>query len=529
MAEAIAPPTTEDRLPTAGGIGFKAPNNSLGWETPPALAAENAAKDQQYQKEFAPKVAEVYKATQPNATPDDHLKAADALKAFSGPKNNEDFAGSHDTRWEDVFAAPNVGAAITAFNGGSDRREIGRNGDAIPVVTVYNARGDVRRYEWNNGQRVTPEELKSLGPITSVRDISAERAADYKARGLSAMDIAAAQSKSWTNQVVAADELSKIAPSAVDVNNRIKALSKDLLPYSTNPATRTIMSRIATLTANKTQQASIAKTELNRFANGEAENDEFNNYNRENGGVMGTFTYQKGKGLTTANDKRVTSEQINELSNRIASSNSSEDKIASNAQTLGNWAQMLATKNNLPIVDKIQELIGLKGQAALMEKKIEALGGVPGFKGSPNAEHNVTDSFSLAYTNAEYGATQATAAQAYADTILKAKQALGFKTPAMGSITSEFANSTLASDLRKNRTRNVETFQTESAPTLKQLSEQPAAPEIAAQVGGGAVRPPVLPKSEMGTTITGAKAPTERSKKKESVHSDLLNNAFPIR
>jgi hypothetical protein len=509
MAEAIAPPT-EEKMPTVDGYGLKAPTNSLGWETPPALAAQNAVIDKEHNQEFQPKIATIYKAANPNATPQDHVAAADALKAFSGPKNNEDFAGSHDIRWEDVFSAPNIGAAITAFTGGSDRREIGRNGDGTPVVTVYNARGDVRRYEWANGQRVTPDELKALGPVTSVRDISAERAAEYRARGLSAMDVAAAQSKSWTNKLVAAEELTKIAPSAVDVNNQIKRLSKDLLPYSTNPATRTIMARIGTLTANKEQQASIARQQLNRFANGEAENDEFSNYNRENGGVMGTFTYQKGKGLSTENGKKVTSENINELSSRIAATNSSAEKIQSNAQNLANWAQMIATQNKLPIVDKIQELIGLKTQASLMDKKIEALGGIPGFKGSPNLEHNVTDSFSLAYTNAEYGAAQAAAAQAYADSVLQAKQALGFKTPPMGSLEAQFANSPLATELRKQRTKGVENFQTESAPILQQLSNQAAYPEVVKEIKGTMVVPPKLPKMEEQSAIPGAKPPAAK-------------------
>lgn len=510
MAEAIAPPT-ENLIPTAGGIGIKTLPD-LGYNTPAPLQFANQEADKKYQEEYGPKAIAAAQAMSPNATPQQKLAGADALKSFTGPKNNEDFAGSHDTRWDVVFE-PGGGVAglIRGYNGGSDVREVGRNGDGTPIVTVYNGRGDVRRYEHLNGQRVSPEELKDLGPVTSIRDISGERAAQYKARGIPAQEIAAAQSKAWATDLAAKRIFSNEADAAVDVNNRIKNLSKELVTYSTNPATRTIMSRIGTLTSNKEQQASIARQQLNRFANGEAENDEFSNYNRENGGVIGTFTYQKGKGLTTENGKKVTSETINELSNRLSSINSSADKIQSNAQNLANYAQMLATKNELPIIDKIQELIGLKAQAALIEKKFEDAGGVPGFKGSPNVAHNVTDSFSLAYANAEYGAAQAQAAKAYAAAIQAKEQQLGFKTPDIGSIAAEFGSSDLAKSLRQKRTSGVEAFRAEMGPVLDNLSKEPASPEIVSVIGGSPVKPPSLPSIPKEDKIPGAKPPVAKT------------------
>jgi hypothetical protein len=528
MAEAIAP-TTQDRIPTTGGIGIKTMPD-LGWNTPAPLQVLNQESQQKHITEFAPKADAAIKAMNPAATPEQKLAGANALKAFSGPKNNEDFAGSHDIRWDVVFE-PTGGIAgiIRGLNGGSDVREIGRSGDSTPVVTVYNGRGDVRRYESLNGERISPEELKALGPITSIRDISAERAAGYKARGLSAEQIAAAQSRAWQRDLNASDTFSRESDAAIDVFNRLKSLSKEMVPYSTNPATRTIMARIATLTSNKEQQASIARQQLNRLANGEAENDEFNNVNRESGGIMGTFTYQKGKGLTTANGTKVSSETINELSNRIASINSSGDKIQSNAQNLANWAQMTATENKLPIIDKIQELIGLKTQAALIEKRFEDLGGVPGFKGSPNVAHNVTDSFSLSYANAEYGLAQATAAKAYAEYVRQKQQQLGFKTPDIGTVPSEFSNSDLAKVLRQQRTKNVEDFRKEVLPTLEKLSQEPAYKDIEKQISGIAVRPPSLPAMPKDTEISGAKAPTASNKKqKQSNFSAELNAAFPL-
>jgi hypothetical protein len=326
--------------------------------------------------------------------------------------------------------------------------------------------------------------------------------------------------------LTAADTFARESDAAIDVNNRIKSLSKELLPYSTNPATRTILSRISSLTANKEQQASIARQKMDRFARGEAENDEFNDSKKEYGGIMGTFNYQKGKGLTTSNGQKVTEDTVNELSNRIAANNSSAEKIVSNAQNLANYAQMLASKNELPVIDKIQELVGLKAQSALIEKKFEDAGGVPGFKGSPNVAHNVTDSFSLAFANAEYGASQAQAAKAYADLIRQKQQQLGFKTPDIGVISSEFANSNLAKGLRSQRTQSVEAFRAEAAPILEQLSKAPAYKEVSDQIAGVPMKPPALPAMQQESEIPGAKAPKQKSKEK-SPYGDVLNSLFP--
>ena len=523
MAEAIAPPT-ENGIPTAGGLGIKT-KPDLGWNTPAPLQVANQEADKKHLEEYAPKAVAAIQAMSPNATPEQRISGADALKAFTGPKNNEDFAGSHDIRWDVVFE-PSGGVAgiIRGLNGGSDVREIGRNGDGTPVVTVYNGRGEVRRYESLNGQRISPDELKALGPITSVRDISAERAAQYKARGLSAEQIAAAQSRAWVNDLAAKNIFSRESDAAIDVYERIKNLSKETLAYSANPATRTIMARIGTLTSNKEQQASIAKNQLNRIVNGEASNDEVDNFNRQNGGIMGTFVFNKATGDSTLNGKKITKDDVNELSNKLAASNSSADRIQSNAQNLANYAQMLATKNELPIIDKIQELIGLKAQAALIEKKFEDAGGVPGFKGSPNVAHNVTDSFSLAYANAEYGAAQAKAAKAYAAAIQAKEQQLGLKTPDIGSIAAEFGNSDLAKTLRQQRTASVEAFRSEMGPMLDKLSKEPASPEIVSLIGGSPVKPPSLPAMPTEDKIPGAKPPaTKTSTEQKELNKNTKN------
>ena len=110
-----------------------------GWETPPALAGVNNAAAQQHYADNAPVVSTILAGQSPNASGADRIKAADALKAYSTPAPNSDFAGSHDTRWEKVLGAQTLGDIITGFNGGSDIREIGRNGAGVPVTTVYNA------------------------------------------------------------------------------------------------------------------------------------------------------------------------------------------------------------------------------------------------------------------------------------------------------------------------------------------------------------------------------------------------------
>ena len=394
-------------------------SDNSGWETPPALAGVNTTNAVQHYADNAPIASAIVAGQSPNATAQDRVKAAEALKAYSTPKDSKDFAGSNDTRWEKVLSAQNLGDIITGFTGGSDIREIGRNGAGIPVVTVYNARGDLRRYEWANGEKVSPEELQKLGPIASVRDISAERAAQYKAQGLAAPVVAAAQAASWGKTLNAASVAAKVSDALIDNGNEQKKLSQSLVGSSVNPATRTLLAKVNVLTASKAQQAQVARDTLSRFVNGTATTDDWNNAKDVLGGVdaMG-IAYKQGEGLKVGNNKVTSTQDINEIADKVAASNSAANSIQSNAANLANEAQLLAAGGKIENIDAITRLIGLKAQGKFLADQLDSAGGVPGFTSAPNVNHATTDSFTLAGTNAEYTLAQAKAAKAFAQTVL---------------------------------------------------------------------------------------------------------------
>lgn len=500
-----------------------------GWETPPALAGVNNAAAQTHYADNAPIVSTIVAGQSPNASGADRIKAADALKAYTGPKDNQDFSGSHDTRWEKVLSSGTIGDIITGFTGGSDVREIGRNGSGTPVVTVYNARGDVRRYEWANGERVSPEELQKLGPIASVRDISAERAAQYKAQGLSAPVIAAAQAKSWGDTLNTAGVASKVADSLIDNANQQKQLAQSLVGSSVNPATRTLLAKVNVLTSSKAQQSQVARDTLSKFVTGTATTDDWNTAKDILGGIgaMG-LNYKQGEGLKVGNNKVTSSQDINELANKIASSNSSENSIQSNATNLANEAQLLAAGGKIQNIDAITQLIGLKAQSKFLSDQLDASGGIPGFIGAPNVNHATTDSFTLAGTNAEYTLAQAKAAKAFAESVRSAKAANPHSAPDIGKVEADFASSEIAKALRADRTKSVTDFLQTNKATMEKLNAAPASSTIAQQLQGTAVAPPTLPP-EQTSAVPGVKPPSAASTTKPAANSDkkkLFNEIF---
>lgn len=501
-------------------------SDNSGWDTPPALAGLNAEVARQHDVVNAPIISAIVAGQSPNATGDQRIKAADALKAYTGPNNNGDYAGSHDIRWDKVLQ----GDLSTGFNGGADVREVGRNGAGVPVVTVYNARGDLRRYEWANGERISPEELQKLGPVASVRDISAERAAQYKAQGLSAPAIAAAQAASWGKTLNAASVASRVADSLINNGNEQAQLAQFLVGSSVNPATRTFLAKVNTLTASKSQQAQVARDTLSKFVSGTATTDDWNTAKDVLGGIDSVVSYKQGEGLKVGNNKVTSTQDINELADKVAASNSSANSIQSNAANLANQAQLLAANGQIQNIDAITRLIGLKAQGKLLSDQLDAAGGVPGFTSAPNVNHATTDSFTLAGTNAQYTLAQAKAAKAFAQSVLDRQKNAPYSAPNIGEVEAEFASGLTAKQLRSERTKNVTEFLAANKGAMEKLNAAPVPKEIVQQVSGAPVAPPVLPTMPAGTP-PGSKPPAASAKSaaKSSPENDLLHKLFPIK
>lgn len=483
------------------------------WNIPAALKAVNDLSEKEHYELHKEPITAIRDSFSPNANPDTKLKAAEYLKAYTGPKNNEDYAGSHEFRLDEALGSQNLGDLVKAFTGGSDRREIGRNGEGIPVVTVYNGRGDVRRYEWANGERISPEELAKLGPVSSVRDISAERAAAYKAKGLSATAIQTAMANDWSNVLKKSSVAASTADSLIDAGSQIKELAGRLVPYSVNPETRAFLARVNTLTNDRNQQRSLAKDTVNKIATGQVESKEANNTLSKIQGINGPLVFTKNQGILNSKGEKASNEEINDVVNKLAEQNSTTDKITSNAQNLMNEAQLLASQKKIENIDDITRLIGLKRQAAELSNKLKEVGGIPGAVTAPNVDHNVTDSFSLAYTNGEYTEAEGKLAKAYAEHVRKALATLGNRAPDIGSVEAEFATGTMARGLRANRTLNIERFLKEHASELENLNKQQIPKEIVNQVNGTPVAPPPDISAKVPTSKPETKSETKETTK----------------
>jgi hypothetical protein len=507
------------------------PATASDWKTPPLFELQNADAEKAHNDEHSGPVASIQASLAPNADPATRLEGAKNLTRYTSPNNNkDDYSGSHEVRWDDVFKSKDIGDMIRAFTGGADRRELGQNGDGTPVVTVYNGRGDVRRYEWANGEKVSPEDLQKLGPIASVRNISAERNASYIARGLSGTAVRTAMAKDWGDTLAKQGEIAKVADTYQDVASNIKALSKRLVPYSVNPAVRTFLAKVNTLTNDRGQQINIARDTMNRISSNQMDESEARNTLSKIQGVNGPLTFMKNKGIVNAKGEKASSEEINDAINKLAEQNSTSERITSTAQNLKEEAQLLAAQNKIENVDDITALIGLKEQAADLSNRIRQAGGIPGFSTAPNINHNLTDSFSLAHTNAEYNEAEARAAKAYVNHVNQYFKKYGMDAPDIGLVDASFSTSDDARKIRKERTQNIEQFIKENQQNFKTLNEAGVPKELQEQVGGKPVTPPTVPLGKEPPVARAEKSErtSEPKSTKKKDTSDVLNKLFPL-
>ena len=521
--------TTEEGIATQGGVGLKMPTD-LGWSTPVAMQERNVVDQAKHIEDNAPKALAIMQAAKPDATPEQRVAGADAFKAYSGPGNNQDFAGSHDIRWEKVFGAPNIGAAITGLTGGSDVREHGRNGSGIPVVTVYNSRGDLRRYEWQDGTRISPEELKQLGPVASIRDVSAERHAVYKAQGVNAATVMQVQAKDWASNLATAKVGLTEGDAGIEINDRIKNIAKQLklAGKDVGPADRAFMAQVNSVTANRSQQISYLRDALHSLQKGTGNKDMFDNLVGQFNGLNSQIQFTQNKKLTVGQNKEATEQDINEIADKFGSTNASSAQVTAKLENLMNAAQS-GKLGELKYFDLLSEMVGLKAQAAKIQDTLDQNGGVPGFKGAPNVNHATTDSFSLAYINGEYGAAQAKAAKLWAQHVIDTNKARNGAPPDIGDLESRFLGDNSVKSIRKERTDNSLKFLKEAEQIDKQTNAETVSPTLTRMVAGAPVEPPKLPKPEAGSPVNTAPAGSKPPSKEQPSGGFDLNSIIPIK
>lgn len=475
------------------GTGLTPPK-SLGWNPSPEISALNTQAAEKHIQEYTPVVEKVAKGIAPTATPEERVQAVDAVKNV---KSADEF------RWADLLGAKNFGDIYKAVTGGSDVRVEAFDDSGRKYYKVFNQRtsqatpyGEFRRYETADGKPLTPDEEAKIGTITSLAEVPMSQRPFFQANNIAAKDVMVAQAANWNKMTKAASAAALGASALRDIAVEDKQITKQLLPFSVNPAMRTLLAGANEIRTGNTQEIQKNAQNLSKFLTGQASSKEFQDFKKTSGGFSAGINYQEGKGATKADGSKLTSEDVSEMVNSAMQAATSSNAVTARKEDLMAKAQLLAAQGKIENFDMIQRYINNQAKKASIIKSIEDNGGIGIAK--PNLDFAQGDSFSLAYTKAELDEAYADLAEKFAEKVGMAQAKYGKSVPGIGVIEREIAADKTISERKKATRENIARFLQENAATLEQLnkSEVPAAllqQPGASKVGG--VEPPAMPSA----------------------------------
>jgi len=489
------------------------PPPSAGWDENPQLGLVNQQAAQDHAEEFFPHVQKLIKSVLPTATPQDRMAAGESMKALQN---------SNEARIGDVLGALvnlDPKALYVAATGGADVKEEAYNKAGQRYFKVYNQRDELRRYEDGKGNALSDKDMESIGPLTSKRDITAERLPAWVASGQTFKDVAAAQAANWnkTLKTGAAALTSSGVIKDASVDNQ--SILPDLYKVSLDPNVRAILSGAATISTGNQKDISTANQTASKMENGTATSSDLSNLINSAVGVQLGLKYSEDKGLTNSKGERVTSSDIKSAANSYATSQSSKDAINARQTDLLAKAQLLKAAN-IPNIDKIQRFINNNHQIALAQKDIEDNGGIGIAK--PNLPYSQGDSFTLAHIKAVNDEQYADLASKYGQTVMKQSQSLPpGTTPPIGTVEAQLSIDPEVINRKLKARQTMKDVVANTEAQMNAIPTQSATDVSPALTNAGPVAPPAAVTPATKPTVAKSKPPAPVTEKKK-----ILNSIF---
>lgn len=460
MAEPIAPTT---------GLGLR-PANTLGWSTP-ELDQMNSVVAQKHMEESAPMVQSVMKAAAPGATNEDRLKAASAFK------------NANEARMGDVIGAVvnlNPRDLYIALTGGSDVKERGYDGGSNAYAVVYNQRGELRGYEDPaTGRRLTEEELAQIGPITSKRDVTAERQAAFQAAAVSLKEVAAARSQNFLKTQKAAMQSGKNGGLILDLASQNDEITQRLGPASLSPKVLAFVRGISNIGMGDTENVRKANESLKRFIDGRQTNDEWKKTQDALGGLNLGLQYREGEGLIDSSGKIMRKEDLEQFMSSYERSQSSNKNIQARQADMLARAQTLAAGDENLLRD-ISSLINNNAKISMAQNAIEEQGGIGVAK--PNLPHELGQSFYSANLKAKSDQMYGKLAELHSQFMLaKAGTLRPGQSPDIGRWEVEFSNLPQVREIRRTTKEAADSYIERVKPEIERLNAQTVPIELTNQ------------------------------------------------
>jgi hypothetical protein len=442
-------------------------------------------------------VETVMKAASPQALPEDRVKAADIFKT------------ANEARMGDVLHAAinlNPRDLYIALTGGANVKERGYDGAGNPYGVVYNQRGELRGYENpTTGKKLSEDELAQIGPITSKRDVTAERQKAFQAIGASLADVATVRTQDLIKTKQAAGEAGAYGKMIQDYGVQNDQIAKRLSPASMDAGTLAFIRGISSIRTGDTQATKSLIDKAKEIASGTRAYKDLTDTEKKSLGVNLGLQYHEGKGLVNAKGDSQDSKDIERLGRSFEESQSSDKAIQTRQQDMLARAQTLFA-GKVERLDDITALINNNAKIAAAQNAIEQHGGIGVAK--PNLPHELGNSFMSARQKAIsdefYGASSQLFYQYIKDRTSNLRPG---QSPDIGMLRAEFANSPEMVKLRNAAIEKSSIVDKENALVAEEVNKRSQPKGLTNETN----RSPVQPPAEVMPTRApnGARAPRE--------------------
>lgn len=480
--EAIAP--TEQSL---GGLTMKNVPSGIDWGQSKDFEQANKANEELHQRIYAPVVQQVINTASGNGTPEDNIAVANVFSTANEARIGDVLAG--------IFKADPLKVYV-GLTGGADVKERGYDAAGNQYAVIYNQRGELRGYQnLSTGKPLTEKELAQIGPITSKSDVTAERQQVFKAIGATLADVAKARADDFINTQQLAREAGVNGGLIRDLGAQNNEITKRLSPASLDPNTLAFVKGISSMRTGDQQQTRSTVDTLLQNADGSKKSDTISKSAKDSIGLNFGLQYHQGRGWTDAKGNVATREQLEKMGRAFEEGQSSDKAIETRQQDMLARAQiLLAGKPEL--LNDITALVNNNAKIAMAQNQIEKFGGIGVAR--PNIPHQLGDSFMSARQKAISDEYYGASSEAFYNFMAKRlKDIPAGRSPDIGALRAEFAQSPEMTLLRKNAAEQSHMVDKENARISEQIGQRQAMPGLTNE----GRREPVAPRENASRNL----------------------------
>lgn len=520
----MAEPQTMEIPVVDPGASLTAKKDFLGYALDPALQHFSTQLVKQYDEVNLPLAQSVAKAANPQATPEDRVKAAEAMKKMTGVDQPQ---------YMNVFQAVlngNIRDIGIAMNGGADIPSQAFDIQGNPWIKVFNERktpqnplGEIRHYVDSNGKKYTPQEAEKAtgGPIVSKEEIPIANQNFYIAQGVNAKTAAQAQAVNWV-------QIQARSKAALENGSFIRDTSKQLdenfyndpsiIKASVDPKIRGLIAGINQIRTGNTKEFQSSVDKLKEAASGNLSFKDNQDLKNQTGGFNLGFNLNERKELVNSDGTKATTNDIERAVRAAKDSMSSNNAVESRQQNLLERAQIAAANYDPVLVNKIRQAINLEAQKSMAINAIEAQGGIGVAR--PSLAHEVGDDFALAGVKNKMSQNYGNLADYYGQKVSEFQQLYPSRTPGINDIANLMNDDPYIKESKKSAQQGMIDYSRKMESILREIKPQLPA-EIIGQPGAETTGP-VVPRAPTSLEVgqpAGSKPPVVKPAAKEKAEA----------